>query len=107
MPVAAPLLIGGYAGYLFFATDKGSLAAWGLSMWGVTLALSLCIAPAAVVFARTHLDDGSIDATPGPKLDKWMAEQREKRRAEGLRVLSLIDGDTSINEIEYLTRGET
>jgi hypothetical protein len=38
-------------------------------MWGVTLALSLCIAPAAVVFARTHLDDGLIDATPGPKPD--------------------------------------
>ncbi|HXA52971.1 MAG TPA: hypothetical protein VNV86_21790 [Candidatus Acidoferrum sp.] len=107
MPVAAPLLIGGYAGYLFLADDRSSSAAWGLGMWGVMLALSLCIAPAAVVFARAHLDDGSIDATPGPRLDKWMGEQREKRRAEGLRVLSLIDGDTSINEIEYLTRGDS
>jgi hypothetical protein len=107
IPIAAPLLIGGYAGYLFFAGGKGSVAAWGLSMWGATLVLSLCIVRPAVIFARTHLDDGSIDATPGPKLDQWMAEQREKRRAEGLRVLSLIDADTTISEIEYLTRGDS
>ena len=76
-------------------------------MWAAVLALSLSIVLPASQFKADHLDSGSIDATPGPKLDKWMAEQREARRAAGLKELSNIDDETTLSELDPLVRKDS
>lgn len=104
LPAAAPLLIGGYVVWAFLGPAP---ARFGLAMWGAVLGLSLSVLPPALQFKSEHLKRDSIDATPGPKLDKWMAEQREKRRADGLEELSKIDDETTLSELEHLIRKDS
>uniref|UniRef100_Q023U5 Rhodanese domain-containing protein n=1 Tax=Solibacter usitatus (strain Ellin6076) TaxID=234267 RepID=Q023U5_SOLUE len=104
LPAAVPLLIGGYAAWAFAgrAPEK-----FGLAMWAAVLAMSLTILPGAWQFKSKYMDSGSIDATPGPKLDKWMADQAAKRRAGELAELSKIDDETTLSELEHLTRKDS
>ena len=104
LPAAAPILIAAYAAWAVLAPAPPK---FGLAMWAAVLVLSLAILPPAWQFKTAHLDDGSIDATPGPKLDKWMAEQREKRRADGLEELRKIDDETTLSELEHLIRKDS
>ena len=104
LPVAAPILIGGYVAWAFAAPAP---AKFGLAMWAAVLAMSLSILPPAWQFKSEHLESDAIDATPGPKLDQWMAEQRTKRRADGLAELSKIDDETTLSELEHLIRKDS
>jgi hypothetical protein len=104
LPAGAPVLIAGYVAWAFLGPAP---ARFGLAMWAAVLALSLSILPPASQFKSEHLQRDSIDATPGPKLDKWMAEQREKRRADGLTELSKIDDETTLSELEHLVRKDS
>jgi hypothetical protein len=63
--------------------------------------------PEAIQLLHSAGDDGSIDATPGPKLDAWMAKQREKRRTQELEELSKFDDETKLYEVEPLIRGDS
>jgi len=109
IPAAAPILIGGYVMYAFFPPAQMiPLAKTGFAMWGVVLALSLAIVPEVVHFLDTAAENsGSIDATPGPKLDAWMAKQREKRRKEELEELRKSDDETKLYELEHLIRPDS
>lgn len=104
LPAAVPILIAAYLAWAFLAPAPPK---FGLAMWAAVLALSLSIVLPASQFKADHLDSGSIDATPGPKLDKWMAEQREARRAAGLKELSNIDDETTLSELEHLVRKDS
>ncbi len=104
LPLAAPILIGGYVAWTFV---RPAPAKFGLAMWAAVLAMSLSILPPAWQFKSEHLESDAIDATPGPKLDKWMAEQRAKRRADGLAELSKIDDETTLSELEHLVRQDS
>jgi hypothetical protein len=108
IPAIAPLLIGGYILYaLFPSVQKIPVANVGYVVWAMTTALSISVAPSTIHFARNALDDGSIDATPGPKLDAWMAKQREDRRQRGLEELRKSDDETKLYELEHLIRPDS
>lgn len=109
IPAIAPIAIGGYVLYAFFPQAQTiPLAKAGFAMCGVVLALSLAIVPEVVHFLHTAAEnDGSIDATPGPKLDAWMAKQREKRRKEELEELRKSDDETKLYELEHLVRPDS
>jgi len=108
IPVITPLLISAYAAYaLFPAMHRFPLGQTGYALWAVTTLLSLAIIPAAVRFAQVHLDDGSIEATPGPQLDAWMAKQRERERQSGLEELSHFDDETKLYEPAHLIRPDS
>lgn len=108
IPVIAPMLIGGYILYaLFPSIQKIPVANIGYVVWAMTTALTISIAPSTIRFARNALDDGSIEATPGPKLDAWMAKQREERRQRGLEELRKSDDETRLYELEHLIRPDS
>jgi hypothetical protein len=108
IPAVAPVLIAGYVVYAFFPQVQIiPITNAGFALWGIVLALSLSMVPEAIRFSAAHLDDGSIDATPGPKLDRWMAQQREKRRADGLEELRKSDDETKLYELEHLIRPDS
>jgi hypothetical protein len=104
LPIAAPLLIAAYIAWAFLSPPPAKVA---LAMWAAVLALSLSMVPPALQFKSDHLDSGAIDATPGPKLDRWMADQRAKRRADELDELSKIDDETTLSELEHLVRKDS
>lgn len=105
IPIILPILIAGYILYaLFPAIQKIPIASAGYTMWGISLLLSISVAPITIQFARTQLDDGSIDATPGPKLDAWMAKQQDERRTRQLEELRKFDDETKLYEVEHLIR---
>jgi hypothetical protein len=107
IPAVLPVLIVAYVLYAFFPAIAIPVANVGIAVWAVAIVLSVSIIPETVRFARIHLDDGSIDATPGPKLDAWMAKQREKRRADGLEELRKSDDETKLYELEHLIRPDS
>jgi hypothetical protein len=76
-------------------------------MWGVVMAMALAPLPKAVMIAQAAGDNGSIEAKPGPEMDRWLAKERERRRQSGLEELRKIDEDTTIHDIEPLTRGDS
>ncbi len=104
IPAVVPVLIAGYVVMAFLAAPQASA---GFAMWGAVLLLSVSIVPEAIRFAQTYLDDGSIDATPGPKLEKWMAEQRAARRARELEELGKTDDETRLYELESHIRPDS
>jgi hypothetical protein len=104
IPAVVPVLIAAYVLYAFLSTP---LANAGLALWAAVLLLSVSIVPEAIRFAETHLDDGSIDAAPGPKLDKWMADQRAARRARELAELGKTDDETRLYELESHIRPDS
>lgn len=103
IPAVVPVLIAGCVVYAFFLPLRNA----GLAMWGAVLVLSVSIVPEAIRFAETYLDDGSIEATPGPKLDKWMAEQRAARRTRELEELRKTDDETRLYELENHIRPDS
>ncbi len=107
LPAVLPVLIGGYLALVFVSPANPYLSRSGVMLWVVALFVSFSIVPPAVKFAEKYGDDGSIDATPGPALDRWMAKQQDQRRADGLKTLSRVDDETEIGEIENLTRGDS
>jgi hypothetical protein len=105
IPAVTPVLIAAYVLYTFFPSAQLEKA--GFVLLGVVLVLSISIVPEAIGFAQTYLDDGSIDATPGPKLDKWMADQRAARRARELEELRKTDDETKLYELESHIRPDS
>ena len=103
-PVGAPLLIAGYVVWVSIAPRvTAGMADW--SICAAILIVSLPAVPSALQMMGEG--DGSIDATPGPKLDAWMAKQREERRARELDELSKIDEDTTLAELESHVRPDS
>jgi hypothetical protein len=96
-PVGAPLLIAGYIVWVCIA-PRATPGAADWSICAAILILSLPAVPPALQMIGEG--DGSIDATPGPKLDAWMAKQREARRVRELDELSKIDEDTTLSELQ-------
>jgi hypothetical protein len=108
IPAVVPVLVAGYVLYLFFPSVQTiPVGTGGAAMFGIVLVLSIAIVPEAIRFAQTYLDDGSIEATPGPKLDAWMAKEREKRRQDGLEQLRKSDDETKLYELESLIRPDS
>ncbi len=107
IPAVMPVIVVAYLLYAFFPGVAIPIERVGVGAWAVVIALSISIIPETVRFAQIHLDDGSIDATPGPKLDAWMAKQREKRRADGLEELRKSDDETKLYELEHLIRPDS
>jgi hypothetical protein len=96
-PVGAPLLIAAYVVWVCIAPRVTP----GIPDWSICAAiliLSLPAVPSALQMIGEG--DGSIDATPGPKLDAWMAKQREARRVRELDELGKIDDDTTLSELQ-------
>jgi hypothetical protein len=98
IPAAVPVLI---ATFVLYAPKAG------LALWSTVLLLSISIVPEAIRFAQTYLDDGTIDATPGPKLDKWMADERARRRERELEELRKTDDETRLYELESHIRPDS
>jgi hypothetical protein len=100
---APPVLVAAFALYSCFPA-----AQWipprtaGFAVWAAILAISLSVTPEVLRWRAAHADD-SIDATPGPKLDAWMARQRERRRQQELEELSKVDDETTVMELAGLT----
>jgi hypothetical protein len=108
IPVFMPVLIAGYALYLFFPPAHVlSPVTAGLITWGAALVLGLVSVPEAIRVADALLNDGSIEAKPGPAMDRWLAEQRAKRRVDGMAVLKRVDEETEVGDLEYLTRSDS
>lgn len=103
-PVGAPLLIAAYVVWVSVAPR----ATPGIPDWSICAAILIlslpAVPPALQMIAQ---GDGSIDATPGPKLDAWMAKQREARRVRELDELSKIDEDTTLSELESHVRPDS
>jgi hypothetical protein len=96
-PIGAPLLIAGYVLWVSIAPR----ATPGIPDWSLCAAILILSLPAVPpALQMIGEGDGSIDATPGPKLDAWMAKQREERRVRELDELSKIDEDTTLSELE-------
>jgi len=93
--------------YAFFPLAPAlSVTKVGIIVGALIVALSVAVVPEGIRFRQAH-DDGSIEATPGPKLDAWMAKQRDKRRADGLEQLRKSDDETKLYEVESLLRGDS
>jgi hypothetical protein len=100
---APPVLVAAFALYSYFPAVQ-----WipprmaGFAVWAAILAIALSVTPEVLRWRAAHADD-SIDATPGPKLDAWMARQRERRRQQELEELSKVDDETTVMELSSLT----
>jgi hypothetical protein len=100
---APPVLVAAFALYSYFPAVR-----WipprmaGFAVWAAILAIALSVTPEVLRWRAAHADD-SIDATPGPKLDAWMARQRERRRQQELEELSKVDDETTVMELSSLT----
>jgi hypothetical protein len=104
LPAAVPLLIGGYVVYTFFPTVQTiSISTAGMAMWGAVFVLSVSIVPSARVFLETH-GSRAVRAEPGPELDRFMANERDRARADGLAELSKMDEETKLYEVVTLMR---
>jgi hypothetical protein len=106
IPCVLPILIAAVVLYAFYPRTI-PVAMAGFALWGVVLAISISIVPEAIRFAQNYLDDGSIDAAPGPKLDKWMADERAARRARELEELRKTDDETRLYELESHIRPDS
>ncbi len=101
VPAVIPLLIAGYALYAFSPLSPAlSVDSAGFAAWALVGLLSVSVIPQAFRFYAAHMDDGSIDATPGPALDRWMAKQKETRRKQELEELSKFDDETKMYEVD-------
>jgi hypothetical protein len=107
IPASAPLLIAGYAAYLCWPSASYSTTRAGFLMWGVVIVMGLIPLPRAITRFEAAGDNGSIEAKPGPEMDRWMAKENERRRQAGLDELRKIDEDTTLNDLEHLTRGDS
>ena len=96
-PVGAPLLIAAYVVWVCVAPRLTP----GIADWSVCAAILVLSLPAVLpALQMIGEGDGSIEATPGPKLDAWMAKQREARRLRELDELSKIDDETTLSELQ-------
>jgi hypothetical protein len=103
-PVGAPLLIAAYVVWVSIAPRVTP----GIPDWSICAAIVILSLPAVPpALQMIGAGDGSIDATPGPKLDAWMAKQREARRVRELDELSKIDEDTTLSELESHVRPDS
>jgi hypothetical protein len=102
IPALMPLLIAGYVVYAFFPSFQTiPITTAGFAMWAVVLVLSLAVAPAAIaVLSRSR--SGSIEAKPGPEMDRFMDEQRRRYRDEVLDKLRQSDDETRLFELTNL-----
>ena len=107
VPVVVPVLIAAYAIYLFVPARPLSAASAGFLMWAVVMVMAVAPLPKAVMIVEAAGDNGSIEAKPGPEMDRWLARERERRRQSGLAELRKIDEDTTIHDLEPLTRGDS
>jgi hypothetical protein len=99
LPAVVPLLIAAYVVYTFFPSVQTiPTSTVGLAMWGVVAALSVSIVPTAAAFVEAH-GDRSVRAEPGPELDRFNAEQRDRARADALAELSKMDEETKLYEV--------
>jgi hypothetical protein len=103
LPALSPLLIAGYVAYAFFPLQTVSPTAAGLAVWGIVSALSLSIAPTAAAVMAAH-GGQSVSAEPGPELDRFMAKEAERARAQGLDELRQMDDETKLYEVEKWMR---
>jgi len=99
VPAAAPLLISGYVIYAFSPTTQASSAAGvGLALWAVEAALSALTLARLRPFLKAH--GGSYTtATSGPELERFLAEEHTRRRANDLEELGRMDDETSLYEV--------
>jgi hypothetical protein len=105
IPAVAPILIAAYILYAALPSIQSiPLEKAGFIVFAIVVAMSVSIVPTAVQFAHDNLDDGSIDATPGPKLDEWMAKQKARELADSLAELRKFDEETKIYEVERYAR---
>jgi hypothetical protein len=105
IPFGAPAVIAAYLLYAFLPPFQTiSVEKAGFCIFAFVVALSLSILPTAIQFAHENLDDGSIDATPGPKLDQWMAKEKARQRADALGELQKFDEETKLYEVERFAR---
>lgn len=108
IPATTPVLIAGYVLHTFSpSVQPAPIAKAGFAMWALVGALSVSIVPEAIRFRAAHRDTGSIEAKPGPEMDRWVATERERRRAEGLAELQKSDGETRLYELDHLIRSDS
>jgi len=99
LPAVVPLLIACYVVYAFFPSVQTiSTSTVGLALWGAVAVLSASIVPTTTAFLEAHRSD-SVRAEPGPELDRFNAEQRDRARADGLAELSKMDEETQLYEV--------
>lgn len=107
VPIITPMLVGGYVVYTFFPSAQVlAPGRAGFIMWAVVVVLGLSLIPAFDRFYEAHRSD-SVEATPGPELDRFLARERERRRQDGLEELRKIDEQSSLRELEHLIRDDS
>jgi len=107
IPALMPVLIAGYVLYAFFPqVQTVPMTKAGFAMWGGVLVLSMAIVPEAIALAFPPGSGGSIQAKPGPEMDRFLDKQREQYRADVLNKLRQTDDETRLYELSNMVRPE-
>lgn len=102
IPVLMPLLIAGYVLYGFFPSIQTvPMTTAGFAMWAAVSVLSVASVPAAMVLLPAS-GSGSIEAKPGPEMDRFMERQRQQYRDEVMDKLRQSDDETKLYELSNL-----
>ena len=104
LPALLPLLIAGYVVFAFFPSLQTiPTTTAGRVMWGAVAVLSVSIVPTASAFLNAH-GNRAVRAESGPELDKFMAQERDRSRAQALAELGKMDEETKLYEVVSMMR---
>ncbi len=102
IPAVMPLLIAGYVLYAFFPSAQTiPMTTAGFAMWAAVLVLSVTVAPEAIALMHAS-GSGSIEAKPGPEMDRFMDKERQRYRDDTLDKLRQFDDETKLYELTNL-----
>lgn len=107
IPTLLPVLIAGYVLYAFIPSVQTiPVLRAGFGMWAIVMALSITVVPPTFALLFPPGSRGSIEAKPGPELDRFHDRQREQYRAEVLEKLRQMDDETRLYELSNMVRAD-
>ena len=102
IPALLPLVVAGYVLYGFFPSLRTvTMTSAGYAMWAAVLVLSFPVVPGVMELIQKS-GSGSVEDKPGPELDRFKAEQRQRYRDDVLDKLRHSDDETKLYELSNL-----